>query len=324
MELFSEIYNTYFQILRTLLTTHDTLTSNTLRTELEHMCSTEGLLYILPKLTSGEWMLLEKQDDIFYRKISDDFYVPFTNLQKSFLKSILQDTRMQLFLDDSHIDALNRFLTDVDALWQPDTFYYYDQFRHGDPYSDPEYKVHFQTLLQAIHEKQFVDITYEARQNHRVHHHYIPCRLEYSIKNNCFRLLALKRIGQKKLRLEILNVERITNVVFTAQPVPKNYDLNAIIRHSYYKEPVHLIIYNKRNALERAMLHFANYEKNTTKIDDYTYECLIYYNETMETELLIEVLSFGPMIKVLGNEKFLSLLKKRLYKQRQWDSEYKK
>ena len=320
MELFSEIYNTYFQILRTLLTTHDTFTSGTLRTELAEMCTAEGLLYILPKLTSGEWMLLEKENDIFYRKISDDFYVPFTNLQKAFLKSILQDTRIQLFLDDSHIAALNRFLAGVDALWQPDTFYYYDQFRHGDPYSSPEYKAHFQTLLRAIHENRFVDIEYEARQNHRVHHHYIPCRLEYSIKNNCFRLLALKRAGQKKLRLEILNVERMTNVALTEQPAPENNDLNTIIRNSYYKEPVHLIIYNKRNALERAMLHFANYEKNTTKIDDNTYECFIYYNETMETELLIEVLSFGPMLKVLGNDKFLTQLKRRLYKQRQYDS----
>lgn len=63
------------------------------------------------------------------------------------------------------------------------------------------------------------------------------------------------------------------------------------------------------------MLQFANYEKNTTKIDDNTYECLIYYNEKMETELLIEVLSFGPMIEVLGNEHFLRQIKQRLRKQ---------
>ena len=65
------------------------------------------------------------------------------------------------------------------------------------------------------------------------------------------------------------------------------------------------------------MLHFANYEKNTRKLSEDTYECLIYYNQSMETELLIEVLSFGPMITVLGNEKFLHSLKARLKKQMQ-------
>ena len=64
------------------------------------------------------------------------------------------------------------------------------------------------------------------------------------------------------------------------------------------------------------MLQFANYEKNTRKIDDNTYECLIYYNKSTETELLIEILSFGPMIKVVGNEMFLSLIKKRLKRQK--------
>ena len=63
------------------------------------------------------------------------------------------------------------------------------------------------------------------------------------------------------------------------------------------------------------MLHFANYEKNTVKIDENTYECLIYYNQSMETELLIEVMSFGPMLTVTGNERFLKALKERLKKQ---------
>ena len=88
-----------------------------------------------------------------------------------------------------------------------------------------------------------------------------------------------------------------------------------MIQRSYYKEPLKLRIVNKRNALERAMLHFANYEKNTTKIDEDTYECVIYYNRNMETELLIEVMSFGPMLTVLENERFLNSLKARLQRQ---------
>ena len=63
------------------------------------------------------------------------------------------------------------------------------------------------------------------------------------------------------------------------------------------------------------MLQFANYEKSTRKLDSDTYECLIYYNKKTETELLIEVLSFGPMIKVVGNEAFLKLIKERLLRQ---------
>ena len=96
------------------------------------------------------------------------------------------------------------------------------------------------------------------------------------------------------------------SVRLTDQFLDSEININDIIRNSYYKDPLKLHIVNKRNALERTMLHFANYEKNTTKIDENTYECLIYYNQNMETELLIEVMSFGPMVKVIGNDKFLS------------------
>ena len=106
-----------------------------------------------------------------------------------------------------------------------------------------------------------------------------------------------------------------SDLFFTGQ-----MDLNALIQDSYYKEPLRLHILNKRNALERAMLHFANYKKNTRKIGENTYECLIYYNQAMETELLIEVLSFGPMLKVMGNDRFLNNLKKRLKKQMEMTS----
>ena len=55
-----------------------------------------------------------------------------------------------------------------------------------------------------------------------------------------------------------------------------------------------LKISGERNSLERCMLHFANYEKHT----EYDAEmkcwiCSIHYDLADETELLIDILSFG-------------------------------
>lgn len=72
------------------------------------------------------------------------------------------------------------------------------------------------------------------------------------------------------------------------------------------------------------MIYFANYEKNTAKINEDTYECLIYYHQNMETELLIEILSFGPMLTVIGNERFLGSLRARLARQMELGTVQKK
>lgn len=103
--------------------------------------------------------------------------------------------------------------------------------------------------------------------------------------------------------------------MLTSRTVRQPPDLNRLLQRAYYQEPVRILIKNRRNALERAMLQFANYEKSTRRLSDDTYECLLYYNKETETELLIEILSFGPMIKVLGNEAFLGQIKERLRRQ---------
>lgn len=319
MELFSEIYTCYYQIVKSILQHPAALTLEDLRTSVSGMGYEESLLYLIPKLTSGEWNLLERKGDIFLSRLSEDFYIPLTDLQKSYIRTILQDERIQLFLDEDKCEYLKQLLCDAQILWQPEDFYYYDRFTNGDDYSNPDYRQHFRTLLTAIHNHQYVDISYESRNNHRVHHHYLPCRLEYSIKNDKFRLLGTLR-SDKQHRIEILNLDRMKNVTLMPEQADYIPDINESIRSSYYKEPVRLRIHTDRNALERTMLQFANYEKNTTKIDDNTYECLIYYNQKMETELLIEVLSFGPLIEVLGNERFLSQIKQRLKKQKRLSS----
>ena len=275
------------------------------------------MLSIIPKLESGTWNLFTKDGELYLSKLSPSFLEPLSDLEKSYLKALLSDSRIGLFLTQEQLEALNDMLASVTPLWKPEQLYYYDRFADGDPYDDETYRSHFQVLLHAQKKRQYVDIDYNAPSGKRVHHYYVPARLEYSVKNDKFRLLAFKHTGGQAMRLELLNIARIQNVRTTEKTLASAVDLNALIQNSYYKEPLRLRIVNERNALERAMLHFANYEKNTVKIDENTYECLIYYNQNMETELLIEVLSFGPMLTVLGNEKFLDLLKARLERQTQ-------
>lgn len=77
-----------------------------------------------------------------------------------------------------------------------------------------------------------------------------------------------------------------------------------------------LKISGERNSLERCMLHFANYEKHT----EYDAEmkcwiCSIHYDLADETELLIDILSFGPVVRVLGPSSFVRQIRKRVKRQ---------
>lgn len=329
MELFTEIYNCYYQIVSEICTAaQDKPISEKNMLALAARFGFEESGYrIVPKLIAN-WNLLEETKEGYLSKIDNPANIPLTTLQKSWLKSILTDKYIPLFLDPEQIDILNAYLKDIDALFAPEYFHYYDRFSDGDDCSSPAYVSHFRTLLQAIRDKRFVTIRFYSRKGDAVCHTYLPCRIEYSAKNDKFRLLAVieKRgnidqnncnINKKIGKIETLNLSRIESLSLTDRFYPEVIDLQKALQDSYYKEPVKLLITTKRNTLERTMLHFANYEKQTRKIDETTYECDIYYNSMMETELLIEILSFGPTVKVLGPGDFLLKIKHRISRQQE-------
>lgn len=311
-EIFSEVYNCYFQLIKSLIEKKSCISEKEVNFHIKNACFEESILYLLPKLTEQGWGFYEKQDGLLHSRLSENFYVPLTDLQKSYIKAILLDDKIGLFLDDEEIEAINHAFSDTKPLYLPDDFYYYDRFSDKDDYKNPDYRKHFRTILSAIQNHEYVDILYESRHNRRLHRSYLPCRLEYSIKNDCFRLLAVEAHTNRNPKVITLNLCRMQEVMSTERPVKQLPAINRLLQRSCYHEPVRIIIKNRRNALERAMLQFANYEKSTRKLDEDTYECLIYYNKETETELLIEILSFGPMIKVVGNDTFLRLIKERL------------
>lgn len=315
MELFSEVYNCYYQVLRHLLCGQSALTIEEIRHQICREGFEESLIAMIPKLESGAWNLFKRDGRLYLSRVSPSFVAPLTDLEKSYLKALLADPRMGLFLRVEQAEELDGMLAGVSPLWKPEQFYFYDRFADGDPYGDENYRRCFRALLQGQKNQQYVNIDYTSPNGKQVRHSCLPARLEYSVKNDKFRLLALTPAVRRRPKLLTLNVARIQSVRLMRETISSPVDLNAVIRASYYKEPLRLKIVNRRNALERAMLHFANYEKNTRKIDEDTYECLIYYNQSMETELLIEVMSFGPMLTVLGNERFLNSLKARLQRQ---------
>lgn len=314
MELFSELYNCYYQVVDHILreASAHPISQKRIQAICKEIGFAESSFYILPKLFDGTWHLLSCDGTHYQSLTGEPQSLPLTLLQRSWLKSLLLESRFCLFFTEEEQEALARYTEDAKVLWRPKDFHYFDQYADGDDYTSPTYRAHFQILLTAIQKRQYVHISYHSMKGHRIAHHYLPLKLEYSAKNDQFRLLAIPEYSHI---LQNINLKGIQTVTLLSRFLEEDFDFAAMIRKSYYHEPVRLLIKNQRNALERAMLHFANYEKKTKKIDENTWECLIYYNSSMETELLIEVLSFGPAIQVLGPASFLNQVKYRLSRQ---------
>ncbi|MBD5500095.1 MAG: WYL domain-containing protein [Lachnospiraceae bacterium] len=293
--LFSEIYGSYFNVVAAVLAeaAEGCLSERRLTEVVQEKAFAESVLAIPAALKSGDWPLLDKE---FEPVIRHRPTMPLTALQKRWLKALLLDPRIALFAPDA------AGLEDVEPLYRPGTFVQFDQYADGDPYGDEGYIRCFRTVLQAIREKRRLKIRFHGRTGARHSITCIPYRLEYSAKDDKFRLLAA---GTR--RANVVNLARVESCELLEEYDPASFHLPEQHLHELV-----LLLHDERNGLERVLLHFSHFEKETRKLGDRLYQIKLRYDKEDETELLIRVLSFGPVLEVKAPAEFIARVKGRV------------
>jgi hypothetical protein len=316
MELFSEIYSTYYHAVERLLREaySKPLTSKDMQVILTDSAFSESAYQMLPKLQSGDWPVIKDRGNGFTSLLSLPLDLPLTRLQLCWLKSVLRDKRIRLFFDEDELIEIDNMFADIPVLFNQEDFFVFDLAKDGDPYMNDDYRRHFRIFLNAINKKAPIAAQYEGGKGRRLNSVFWPYKIEYSSKDDKFRALCYRHHGFRKVKC-ILNLGRVVSV-HMAHVVD---NIAADIQEHHPAErfgEVILEITKERNALERCMIQFAHYEKRT-EYDESTnrYTCVIKYNIIDESELVIRVLSFGPTIKVLGPERFLQEIKQRVDRQ---------
>lgn len=321
MELFDKVYSCYYQVVRKILTEagKQPMTEKQMEVLIRKYGFQESVFVILPKLLGGEWAFLKKENEdgrTYSPAVGGAPCPPLTLLQKSWLKSLLADRRIGLFLNGREREWADEVLKDVTPLYNEDDFYYFDRYSDGDDYESEQYRENFRTVLNALEQGQALFVAYEGKQKDTFTYEVLPYQLQYSSKDDKFRLCC-RQYAHRGFRREILlNLGRIKACHPSNREVSGNVESFRFKNGRSTKEPVVIEISGERNSLERCMLHFASYEKHTEfDGEKNTCRCSIYYDKADETELLIDILSFGPVVRVLGPESFLKLVKERVGRQ---------
>lgn len=301
--LFSEVYGRYYQVIASILSeaVRGNLTEEELRNIVAEKAFSESALVIPQALQSGAWGLLTEDRKTPLRH---EPVLPLTLLEKRWLKTLLSDSRIRLFgIEENGLE-------DVEPLYPIEAVVYFDRYADGDDYTDPNYVKNFQTILRAFREKRKLEIIYQTGGKRKTVWKGIPKNLEYSSKDDKFRLYIASK-GSAALNLSRMEACRLL------EPFAEEAEMPFVLK----KEKLVLEIKDERNALERVMLHFSHFEKKTVKLDRKTYRLTLWYETEDKAELLIRVLSFGPMVRVIEPDSFILLMKKRIQKQMKYPKE---
>lgn len=298
--IFSEIYGVYYRTLAQILTAavDHPLQKGEMRAMIERYAFAESALAIEPALQNGDWPLLYEDGTTPLRHAPS---APPTLLQRRWLQAIRLDPRIRLFEDGIAEDA------EVEPLFFPEDVFVFDRYADGDPYEDAGYVERFRMILRAIREQCPLKMMIRTRRGDRARRAMLPKKLEYSPKDDKFRLIgAGERFGSVVNLARILSCERW-------EDAPESLR-NAPLRMATQKS-VTLEVVDRRNAPERVLLHFAHFEKEAERLEEGRYRVTIVYDEADETEIVIRILSFGPMVRVTAPDTMIDLIRERLLAQ---------
>ena len=296
--IFNEIYSAYYNAVAKIISAIINGETDEKRLDkiVEEKAFGESMLSILPSLKSEKWQLVSSDLTTPLNHIPT---MPLTLMQKQWLKPISLDPRIKLF------DVNFKGLDEVEPLFTPDDYYIYDKYADGDPYEDEKYIERFRTILTAMKTKQNIKIEMINRKGNTVYSRCVPERIEYSEKDDKFRLVT-----SGCPFIKTVNLARITKCKIYSGDTT----LVSTTDEAKY-ETITLKVSEERNTLERSLLHFAHFEKRAEKVDDH-YLLHIKFNRDDEPEMVIRVLSFGPMVEVLGSESFKQLIINKLKSQK--------
>ena len=300
--IFNEIYGAYYNTVSKILTAileNGSLDKSQLQKIINENAFSDSYLEISQAIKEGRWCFINKD---LTTTIKNPPTMPLTTLQLRWLRAIAEDKRIKLFLDEIPYQLWN-----YEPLFSLEDIEIYDKYQDCDDYESKFYIRTFRTILKAIKEKRVLRLSITKRNDTLWTTCVTPTRLEYSEKDDKFRLIAQSNKSTITFNLSSIVDCAIINTPFWFE--------------EKYTEPkmktLTLELYDKRNALERVMLHFAHFKKNASRTDEDKYTVNIEYNERDETELVIRVLSFGPALRAVAPDDFVSQVKERLNKQHQ-------
>lgn len=297
--IFSELYSTYYCTVAKILkeATEHPVEAKEMRHIIEKYAFGESVLHILPAMEQQRWQLITPDGRT---PLHNEPAMPLTLLEKRWLKAIANDPRMRLF-GECVFD-----FPDVEPLFLPEDIIVFDRYADGDDYEDETYIQNFRLILDAVKNQYPLKITLQNRRGNPLQMRVMPQCLEYSEKDDKFRLICSSdRYGST------INLGRIISCEKCQDSVVRN-----LTKKTERQRKVVFELVDQRKTMERVLLHFAHYEKEAEKLDEKHYRVTVIYDKEDETEMVIRILSFGPMIKVTAPQHFVELIKQRLLQQK--------
>lgn len=311
MKLFNDYKNRYYRCIQNIINgiyNGEKYTKKDIRAILQD-AYLEDEIVLVKELVDGRFF--DYEDDTASLMVGCDVPIRLNNLELAYLKMFVEDECFNGVLDDELLQKLKDKLDDVESLdynkfWKRENV---DKF--GDDMKEESFRSKIITLEKAILENKYIKYTSKNKKGEIFKDKIAyPYKIEYSIKNNRYRLVVFCDNRAIKINVDgIMELEILKEKTVTAEE--KAQIENFINAKKNISDPLVLKIEDNKNTLDRCFNLFSAYDKK------YYYEgenliLNIYYHDFDKAEIIRDILSLGKSAVVLSPESVREEVIKRI------------
>lgn len=316
--IYNEIYGRYYFMLEKILekAVKSPITLGEINSIVAEYGFSESSIYFTREVLPGTegYNLLREYDGGYIPNLKVTPPKFMTDMQKGFIKSMLRDKKIGLFLEDDMLKELDDIFSGVEPLFSVEDITSTETAQDSDDYSDREYIKNFKSILYAIRNNNMLKVVFHTSKGSRKTVEISPYKLEYGVRDDKFRLCGVGIFNDKKENYMKINLGRIISLAVLKESF--DMDFEPFIASKRRDEPIEIEVSDIRNGFERVFIGLSNYERISSYNEETGKSTIkIYYTDDDESELLILLLSFGPAVKVLGPAEFKNKFVERIRKQ---------
>lgn len=312
MELFNDYKNRYYRCIQNIINqiyNGEKYDKKDIR-KILHNAYLEEESILVNELVNKNFFKFE--DDIVKLRIDYNIPIRLNDLELAYLKMFVEDDEFNKVLNDEILEKLKKNLNDVQSLdynkfWKRENI-----DKYGDSLKNNEIRNNILILEKAILNNKYIKYSSKNR-NGDIFENKIayPYKIEYSIKNNKYRLIIF--FDNRAIKI---NIDSITNIkILEERDVLEKEKIQIqdfIKNRKNIGEPLVLKIEDNNNTLDRCFNLFSAYDKKYYYDTDNNLILNIYYHNFDEAEIVRDILSLGKSVIVLEPKKIRNKVVERI------------
>ncbi len=238
----------------------------------------------------------------------------FSILEKAWLKALLEKEGVRMVLSKETFDKLQNELADVDSPIRDEYFELTNIIKLPAIVEQETYEKNFRLILNAlIQEKPIRYSNTDKKGNVYSNRLALPVSIEYSMRDGRFRVSMYSLDDNRPIMANIFTLSDL-RIVDEDVGINREAARKLLFEQKYSEEPVILEVTDKKAAMERCFMCFSGMERTARYLGDNKYEIRLNYYLFEEENLIRNIISLGPYVKVLSPQKIADEIVARVKK----------